>query len=122
MWARNIDGAILISEDLAQRIKTVCIPGTRFEANGKVYILGKCMDLERTGDDDRFWFYTEDERYALCLDYLVSENTYEISLLERKTYWIGAVRETTIPLSSLSFPQADLVVLKEPSNEESLGE
>jgi hypothetical protein len=122
MWARNIDGTILISEDLAQRLKTACVPGTRFEANENEYILGKCMDLERTGDDDRFWFYTEDESYALTLECILSEEHFEIGFIERKTYWIGAIREKTIPLSSLSFPQADLVVLKEPSNEESRAE
>lgn len=115
MWSRNIDGAILLSDDLAERIKELCTPGTTFLANGKRFTLGPCMDLERTDKDDRFWFYTEDEIHALFLDCMVSENTYEISLVERKVYWIGAMREKIIPLTSLSFPEANLVVLEDPS-------
>lgn len=108
MWARNIDGIMLISEDLAERIRALAIPGASFIANGNPYRLGKSMDLERTGDDDRLWFYTEDETHALILNLLSSENTYEVGLMERKTYWFGAIKETTIPLVTLSFSDLEL--------------
>lgn len=112
MWARNIDGIIMISEDLAERIKEIALPGLTFTANNQTYTLGKSMDLERTGDDDRLWFYTDDEKYALFLNLLGSENIYEVGIMERKTYWFGAVKETTLPITSLSFPGLDLSIIK----------
>jgi hypothetical protein len=112
MWARNIDGVIMISEDLAERIKEIAVPGLAFTANEKTYTLGKSMDLERTGDDDRFWFYTSDEAHALFLHLLGSENIYEVGIMERKMYWFGAIKETTLPITSLSFPGLDFVIAK----------
>ena len=110
MWARIIDGVILVSEDFAEQIKNLCVPGTRMLANGESITLGESMDLERTGKDDRFWFYSDDERYALQLNMLGSEDSYEVALVERKMYWFGALKEKSIDLTSLSFPDANLVV------------
>lgn len=118
MWARNIDGIIMVSEDLAEKIKAIAAPGLRFTANKKTYTLGKSMDLERTGDDDRFWFYTDDEAHALFLYLLGSENIYEVGVMERKTYWFGAVKETTLPITSLSFPGLDFAITKNEIEEE----
>jgi hypothetical protein len=110
MWFRLIDGNMLVSEDCAKRLKEACIPGTQFIANEQSFTLGKNMDLERTGDDDRFWFYTEDEKHALQINILNSEDTYEIILLERKMYWFGELREKSIPLTSFSFQSAEIVI------------
>lgn len=112
MWARIIDGILLVSEDFADKVKTLCTPGTRILANGEAIILGKNMDLERTGDDDRFWFYSEDEKYALQMNILRNENSYEIALVERKVYWFGALKEKIVDLTSLSFPTANFVVIE----------
>lgn len=118
MWARNIDGVIMISEDLAERIKELAVPGLTFTANERTYVLGKSMDLERTGNDDRLWFYTEDEKYALFLHLLGSENIYEVGIMERKIYWFGAIKETTLPITSLSFPGLNFVIAKNEIKEE----
>lgn len=112
MWARAIDGIILVSEDLAEQIKSLCIPNANITTNGETWSLGKNMDLERTGDDDRFWFYSEDETRALQINLIRSEDTYEICFVERKMYWFGALREKTIDLISLTFPDANLNILE----------
>lgn len=117
MWARAIDGILLVSEECAEKIKILCTPGTRLLVNEETVILGKNMDLERTGDDDRFWFYSEDEKHALQISMLRSEDSYEVALVERKMYWFGALQEKTVHISSLSFPDANIIVTKK-TNEE----
>lgn len=117
MWARNIDGILTVSEDLAEKIKTLCVPKARILANGNNITLGKSMDLERTGNDDRFWFYSEDEKYALQLNMLLSQNSYEVVLVERKVYWFGLIKEKMINLVSLSFLDTGFVVVKDASEE-----
>ena len=112
MWARAIDGVILVSEDFAEQIKNLCTPGTKILVNNEVMVLGGSMDLERTNNDDRFWFYTEDENRSLQINFLRSEDTFEIALIERKTYWFGAMREKNLDLSSLIFPSTNLVVVE----------
>lgn len=113
MWTRAIDGILLVSEEFADKIKALCTPGTCIMVNNESLILGKNMDLERTGDDDRFWFYSEDEKYALQINMLRSEDSFEVALIERKMYWFGALQEKTINLTSLSFPETNFVVKEE---------
>ena len=108
MWARNIDGILTISEDLAEMIKKIAVPGAHFVANGASYTLGTSLDLERTGNDERWWFYADNNTHALFLLLAPSENTYEMHLVERKVYWFGIIQEKHTMLTSLTFPDANI--------------
>lgn len=103
MWFRDIDGVVHISYDLAEKIKELALPRTKIFVNGKEYILGDSLDLERTRSDERWWFYTDDELHALFLQCIGSEDRYTIDILERKLYWFSVLRERSLQLTQLSF-------------------